>query len=776
MVRQSDRIAAKTRAKKHQLDEEDASTPPPKKAKPTKPKPAPKPKALTKPKPKPKAKPKPAGKPKKPAEAQSTPAGEDAVDDAPPAPVEDDFAAFLADVSTFITENANATNAALQQTIDTVGTLVADGMTGLTDRIVALEQRAVSGCPCKPAEAAAAATGLPVDTTATNEQPPKTNAAGKNVTGQKASASTKDTPRSKSFRYPAISKARPASDNVCDRFNDLIRYWTFHRALSTSTFVELLSTDQVPEDIVFTAINSVTEALSRVPEATQKYSLMTESGMWSMRYKLTIGRDEMIDHNAYKFGQHFQPQEGEKHCARDKLLFPFVLNNADSSITELNSLDFEGADMDALCKSAAEGGHIFLFKLQRTNTGFNLERLDSSTVPVSFAMRPLLVAHLKKILILGQWMTEDEGKKIWTTVEGSTCQQRYIASTGQTCGIHTILNAWVSALELTLNSAFVPGEAFYREAVSMINLAMSGYMDSTTISCWLHCRGYTRFENVSAGKRVVPTFNRTLTCHKHEDVNNYRNMLNGMYEEELIGGAPPYIRRSRSPESAEPEVPTEPAISPLRAELLAAKIAGAAFIPDEHLAEFHGLWRNGEVLRRLESSGWTLHETLPTEPAELPEFTFTEATPPVEGHSDAGEKSVWDPNLTEALNDMSSDDLPAPEDNTQGSPKTTTAPEGTLPSSPQHQGSSPADGHYASGVFASDGAISSPAPQGSSPGDSAGVNGTLANSGVSLLHAGSPGGGVGDVSSVGNDSLFDSPGMMAAREAAKRAAGRSAPK
>ncbi|KAI9777357.1 MAG: hypothetical protein M1835_005255 [Candelina submexicana] len=57
---------------------------------------------------------------------------------------------------------------------------------------------------------------------------------------------------------------------------------------------------------------------------------------------------------------------------------------------------------------------------------------------------------------------------------------------GTACGLHVIFNAWVLALgDLKNNKAFYPSEPFYRQGVEVVNLAMAGCTDSTTIRAWL---------------------------------------------------------------------------------------------------------------------------------------------------------------------------------------------------------------------------------------------------------------------------------------------------
>lgn len=77
------------------------------------------------------------------------------------------------------------------------------------------------------------------------------------------------------------------------------------------------------------------------------------------------------------------------------------------------------------------------------------------------------------------------------------------------CGLHTVLNAWALALGLlpSKNGAF--GQNFYKEAVRLINMAVSGHMDSRTIHAFfLHYDFVTRVdgEDIPADRRFANTF------------------------------------------------------------------------------------------------------------------------------------------------------------------------------------------------------------------------------------------------------------------------------
>lgn len=64
---------------------------------------------------------------------------------------------------------------------------------------------------------------------------------------------------------------------------------------------------------------------------------------------------------------------------------------------------------------------------------------------------------------------------------------RQIASS---CGLHVILNAWAYMLNIPLNRRVDLNLQFYDDACEIINLALRGLMDATTIRAFLHAYGY----------------------------------------------------------------------------------------------------------------------------------------------------------------------------------------------------------------------------------------------------------------------------------------------
>lgn len=80
---------------------------------------------------------------------------------------------------------------------------------------------------------------------------------------------------------------------------------------------------------------------------------------------------------------------------------------------------------------------------------------------------------------------------------------------GWECGYITIMNAWCLALGLTPSGKYARFEERYKEVIEVINLAMSGLMDSATILALARCIGFVTEDSTAVAEgrdftRTVP--------------------------------------------------------------------------------------------------------------------------------------------------------------------------------------------------------------------------------------------------------------------------------
>jgi hypothetical protein len=88
---------------------------------------------------------------------------------------------------------------------------------------------------------------------------------------------------------------------------------------------------------------------------------------------------------------------------------------------------------------------------------------------------------------------------------------------GWECGIHTVMNGWAIALDLPITAVLAQrNQAFLGHAVTLINLAVKGMLDSRTIEAFFKCYGL-----VQPGGQVDASrhFDRTVTLRNDSEIN-----------------------------------------------------------------------------------------------------------------------------------------------------------------------------------------------------------------------------------------------------------------
>lgn len=98
---------------------------------------------------------------------------------------------------------------------------------------------------------------------------------------------------------------------------------------------------------------------------------------------------------------------------------------------------------------------------------------------------------------------------------------------GETCGVHTILNAWSVMLNLQLNigQSYRTDPTFYAEALRVINLGLDGRLDNLTIRAFLQAYQYAHpqrleeiFENESRKEELNTGFLRRGTIRMNKTI------------------------------------------------------------------------------------------------------------------------------------------------------------------------------------------------------------------------------------------------------------------
>lgn len=129
-------------------------------------------------------------------------------------------------------------------------------------------------------------------------------------------------------------------------------------------------------------------------------------------------------------------------------------------------------------------GHFVLAVAERiphTNDGVRLRFWDSSRGSVS---EDIIRASARNIVRNSSWMPPDVWPRFEETWSFSPSQ------TGNTCGSHVLLDAWAYMLNITVNPNKKIRRSFYQPALEIINLALRGLMDATTIRAFLQVNAY----------------------------------------------------------------------------------------------------------------------------------------------------------------------------------------------------------------------------------------------------------------------------------------------
>lgn len=143
------------------------------------------------------------------------------------------------------------------------------------------------------------------------------------------------------------------------------------------------------------------------------------------------------------------------------------------------------------------------------------ERLDEAKVKLLFmdslpehVDRDEIRRTARAIVRHSGWMTEQptflEGDENWCRV---VPQQK-----GNTCGLHTILNAWAYMLEVKLEKTAILTARFYKTARAVINLCLTGCINVASIKAFFH------HFHLAGEAGVVDSSDQRLTVFMNEQV------------------------------------------------------------------------------------------------------------------------------------------------------------------------------------------------------------------------------------------------------------------
>lgn len=96
---------------------------------------------------------------------------------------------------------------------------------------------------------------------------------------------------------------------------------------------------------------------------------------------------------------------------------------------------------------------------------------------------------------------------------------------GWTCGVHTIINAWILAIGLDINKTFKPTGTSYADAIRVINLVSAGYADGDLVFNFLCGSGWAI---TPASRPVESNFGELLGEHNIRDHASLTRYINGI--------------------------------------------------------------------------------------------------------------------------------------------------------------------------------------------------------------------------------------------------------
>ena len=141
-------------------------------------------------------------------------------------------------------------------------------------------------------------------------------------------------------------------------------------------------------------------------------------------------------------------------------------------------------------------GHFVLAVAERVPSSGNGVRLRFWDSAPGAAGRNSIRGTARQIVRNSGWLPPD----VWPMFVNDEDWAESPRQHGLSCGLHVVLNAWAYMLNIPINpkqSNFMKGN-FYHEALEIINLALRGLMDATTIRAFLQSYDYAvprRFED-----------------------------------------------------------------------------------------------------------------------------------------------------------------------------------------------------------------------------------------------------------------------------------------
>ena len=452
---------------------------------------------------------------------------------------------------------------------------LAEAIRHVQESIDRISSNTEGGCPCLLQQA--------VDPASQTEPGQKANQHDDGAKDDKPDHSDQNGDASKSndppeFTYPTDAVSKIDTD-PCGTFEALHRYWSYSRLVDFETPVWINSSDWIPIEQAFDAINCVTEAISRV-EGQESFAIWTEAA-WNM------WRAYRIDRTAAQPDDFRVGRSGSHNRWLVPFWIPLMKDKATSKAVEHRML-----------RQNNDRGHTVLleFKLHSNpKSGAKPEprfvMYDSLAINKKgdreFGKHENIYSRIAdELTSICQWGTIGA----WADVQNVAVQPQQ----GAPCTLHAVLNAWTRALDLEPNTEFRADRQFYDQALRLVNLASAGHLDSATLFAWLMCSRIaqegTRYEDVKN------KFAATWPARNNSTFERLRRDLAGAV---AIDDGSVEARRPSAEIAEAAEIDLgHPSMAELRS-VLNSPLLNVQLLRDEDLPQVYEYLRQGRLDRRI---------------------------------------------------------------------------------------------------------------------------------------------------------------------------------
>ncbi|KAF2429103.1 hypothetical protein EJ08DRAFT_718717 [Tothia fuscella] len=296
--------------------------------------------------------------------------------------------------------------------------------------------------------------------------------------------------------YPAVVMDE-LEETPCKVFKSLKQYWLAKRAIDKNQYRRVLRSalEHMNDEDVYLAITAISEAVNDSNMPFQCSLIDPDFLTW------------LEDDNDGFPG----PLNEALRAVRpgQKLLFPCTYGERNSGHTWLVE-----ADMGRNHRNRPEGKLTFFVS--------DVEKLNKKQLSDGWS-------RVERMLDQTRWSDLVVELSFPPEIHPDVGKQSSATNPTQPdfCRLHCIINAWVRALRLTLNEEFQPTDEFYRESLSIVNLAYAGSIDFLTLYTFLICYGVIKGpeDENSHGRSTLDLSQRTMVFRDVDELSRRYDVI-----------------------------------------------------------------------------------------------------------------------------------------------------------------------------------------------------------------------------------------------------------